>query len=306
MWGYPIRILSTHKGKTLFYKFVQDTLRGKTGWSLHRIPIQLAVAEGLVDKIYGRPTTEEERVAFIEELRRNCRLEEIFQEDYCCNPQDSTTSFFPYDLLATVEKHDILVPFERLQLLPGNLYAGWDVARKKDLSVIYIIERLGPLRIVRFIKRFENTRFSVQYEFCDKVLKLRNLVRMCIDQTGMGLPVTERAQELHGKYRVEGVTMTNAVKETLAVNAKNIIEDRYAQIPDDEIVRESFHAIQKEVTASGNVRFDADRTEEIGHADDFWAFALAEHANSGGPNCHGHNLSLQTIPGMAHMLVTFV
>jgi phage FluMu gp28-like protein len=105
---------------------------------------------------------------------------------------------------------------------------------------------------------------------------------MCIDQTGMGLPVTERAQELHGKYRVEGVTMTNAVKETLAVNAKNIIEDRYAQIPDDEIVRESFHAIQKEVTVSGNVRFDADRTEEIGHADDFWAFALAEHANSGG------------------------
>jgi phage FluMu gp28-like protein len=283
MWGYPIRILSTHKGKkTLFYKFVQDTLRGKTGWSLHRIPIQLAVAEGLVDKIYGRPTTEEERVAFIEELRRNCRLEEIFQEDYCCNPQDSTTSFFPYDLLATVEKHDIMVPFEQLQLLPGELYAGWDVARKKDLSVIYIIECIGPLRVVRFIKRFENTRFSVQYEFCDKVLKLRNLVRMCIDQSGMGLPVTERAQELHGKYRVEGVTMTNAVKETLAVNAKNIIEDRFAQIPDDEIVRESFHAIQKEVTAAGNVRFDADRTEEIGHADDFWAFALAEHANSGG------------------------
>ena len=283
LWGYPIRILSTHKGKrSLFYRFVQDTVRGKTGWSLHKIPIQLAVAEGLVDKIFSRPTTEEERTAWLEEVRRNCRIEEIWQEDYCCNPQDSTTAYFPYDLLAPVETPDILVPFEQLRFLPGDLYAGWDVARKKDLSVVHIIQKFGPLRLSRFIQRMENAKFSLQYAFADKVMQLPNVRRMCIDQSGMGLPVTERCQDKHGSYRVEGITMTNAVKEDLAVNGKGLVEDRLARLPDDEIVRESFHAIQKEVTAAGNVRFDADRTDEIGHADDFWAWALAIHAASGG------------------------
>jgi phage FluMu gp28-like protein len=282
LWGYPIRILSTHKGKkTLFYQFVQDTARGKTGWSLHKIPIQVAVADGLVDKIYGRPTTEEERQAWLEETRRNCRLEEIWQEDFCCNPQDSTTAYLPYELLATVEKPDVLVPFGQLQFLPGDLYAGWDVARKKDLSVFHIIQRIGPLRISRFIKRFENTRFAVQNTFLDTALKLPNLRRLCIDQTGMGLPLTERAQEKHGTYRVEGVTMTNSCKEQLAIDAKNCIEDLRAVIPDDETIRESFHAIQKETTAAGNVRYDAERTDATGHADDFWAWALAIHAAKG-------------------------
>jgi phage FluMu gp28-like protein len=293
LWGYPIRILSTHKGKkTLFYQFVQDTIRGKTGWSLHKIPIQLAVAEGLVDKIYGRPTTEEERASWLEETRRNCRLEEIWQEDYCCNPQDSTTAFFPYELLTSVEKPDILVPFENLQTLPGDLFVGWDVARKKDLSVVYVIQRIAFLRIVRFIKRFENTRFSIQNAFLDKVMQIPKVRRACIDQTGMGLPLTERAQELHGTYRIEGVTMTNACKEQLAIDSKNCIEDHFALLPDDEIVRESFHSIQKEVTAAGNTRFDAERTDSTGHADDFWAFALAIHAVSGGagtPWAHSMN-----------------
>lgn len=287
LWGYPIRILSTHKGKkSLFYKFVQDTLRGKTGWALHRIPIQLAVAEGLVDKIFGRPTTDQERQSWLEEVRRNCRLEEIWQEDYCCNPQDSTTAFLPYELLTPVETPGILLPFEHLCFLPGELYAGWDVARKKDLSVVHIIQKLGPLRLSRYIHRMEKTRFSIQYEFADKVMSLRNLRRMCIDQSGMGLPVTERCQEKHGTFRVEDVTMTNKVKEDLAVNGKSLIEDRYARIPDEEIIRESFHSIQKEVTTAGYVRFDADRTEEIGHADDFWAWTLALHAVSGGARFH--------------------
>jgi hypothetical protein len=37
--------------------------------------------------------------------------------------------------------------------------------------------------------------------------------------------------------------------------------------------------VQKEVTAAGNVRFVAEATDD-GHADRFWAFALAIHAAS--------------------------
>ena len=66
--GYPLRILSTHNGQScLYYKFLEQVNKGKLKWSHHKTPIHLAVDEGLIDKIYGRPTTEEERQAWLDE-----------------------------------------------------------------------------------------------------------------------------------------------------------------------------------------------------------------------------------------------
>lgn len=283
MWGYPIRILSTHKGKkTLFYKFIQDIKKGKLKWSHHKVTLADAVRDGLADKIYGRTLTDAERADFIEETRRNAGLEEVFMEDYMCEPQDSTTAYFPYELLAEVLHGNILVPFEQLKFLKGDLYAGWDIARKRDFSVVYIIEKLAFVYIVRYIQRFEKTRFKIQYDFCDKVLALPNLHRMCIDESGMGIPIVERTKEADNGSKAEGVTMTNSIKEVLVTDVKRTIEDKFLWLPDDDVVEESFHSIQKDVTAAGNIRFDADRTEETGHADDFWACALARHAAKGG------------------------
>ena len=49
------------------------------------------------------------------------------------------------------------------------------------------------------------------------------------------------------------------------------------RIPDDRAVIASHRAIRKETTAAGNIRFMAESTDD-GHADDFWAHALALHA----------------------------
>jgi phage FluMu gp28-like protein len=51
-------------------------------------------------------------------------------------------------------------------------------------------------------------------------------------------------------------------------------------IPADTNIRQSLHAVKKIVTSTGNFRFDADREEKIGHADHFWAKALAVQARS--------------------------
>jgi phage FluMu gp28-like protein len=45
----------------LYYKFIDQVNKGKLKWSHHKTPIQLAVAEGLVDRIYQRDTTPEEQ-----------------------------------------------------------------------------------------------------------------------------------------------------------------------------------------------------------------------------------------------------
>jgi len=47
---------------------------------------------------------------------------------------------------------------------------------------------------------------------------------------------------------------------------------------------EDFHSVRKITTGSGSVRFDVSRTETAGHADRFWAAALANHAAGNAPS----------------------
>ena len=164
------------------------------------------------------------------------------------------------------------------EIKEGDLYAGWDIARVKDLSVFWLVQKLGDVRITRLTKAFEKTPFRIQKAFLDGIMKLPRLRRMCIDKTGMGIPLEEEAREKYGSFRIEGVTFSGPVKEAMAIDVKNALEDKRCRVPDDAQIRESFHSLRKFVTSAGNTRFDADSTDETGHADHFWAFALAEHA----------------------------
>lgn len=277
VWGYAIRIISSDKGKGLFYSFCEDTKAGKTGWSLHIVTIQRAVAEGLLDKIRRRKTTEAERAAWLEELRRDCRLEHIWLEEFCCIAQDSQTAYLSHELISSCSRSGIL---KSLEDTTGDLYSGWDIARKKDLSVFWTIEKLDR-RWTRHIEVFEKTKFSVQEDYARFLLRLPNHRRLCLDYTGLGMRSGEMLQEEFGEARVECVTMTGPTKEALAGGIKKVMEDVDFILPDDAIVRQSFHSIQQLVTASNNIRFDADKTDDTGHADHFWAGCLAEQACDG-------------------------
>lgn len=57
------------------------------------------------------------------------------------------------------------------------------------------------------------------------------------------------------------------------------MEDRQLRIPYDPKTRAALRAVTKQTTAAGNIRFTAERTAD-GHADEFWALALAVHAAS--------------------------
>ena len=51
------------------------------------------------------------------------------------------------------------------------------------------------------------------------------------------------------------------------------------RIPEDAKIRADLRKVQKLTTAAGNIRFVAESTPD-GHADRFWALALALHAGS--------------------------
>ena len=272
-WGYPLRILSTHNGQNcLYYKFIDQTLKGKLNWSHHKVPIQLAVEEGLVDKIYDRKATKEEKEEWLEEQRRDCFDEYTWQQEYCCVAIDEASAFLPYDLISTCEKTDIL---KSLDTIKGDLYVGVDIGRRKDLTVIWCLEVFENTKYTRKVQVLEKTPFHIQYEIISKILEHPKLRRCCIDSTGIGMQMAELAQLQFGQYRVEAVMFTNKSKEEMAYNLRTNFENKSVFIPSEHDIREDLHSIRKMVTAAGNIRFDADTSEVNGHADRFWALALA-------------------------------
>lgn len=275
-WGFPLRILSTHNGQSCrFYKFIDEVNKEKLNWSLHTTPIQKAVNEGVVDKILNRLASNEDKQNWLEEQKANCFDEYTWLQEYCCVPIDEACAFLPYELISTCEANDIL---KSLEEITGDLYVGMDIGRKKDLTIIWLLEVLDNFKITRQIKELEKTPFHIQEEILFKILQHKMLRRCCIDATGLGMQLAESAQRKFGQYRVEAISFTNKVKEELAYEIRTNFGDKSVLIPASHEVREDFHSIRRTTTSSGNIRFDVESSEVNGHADRFWAFGLALHA----------------------------
>ncbi len=274
-WGFPLRIISTHNGNAKFNQFIKDIRDGKLNWGHHRVPIHDAVAQGLADRITGRKLTDEERAAWIEEERRNCGDPFTWQQEYLCIPVDEATAFLTYEMIAACEREELLMTLDGLL---GDLYLGMDIARKKDLSVIWVLEKIGPVSFTRRVLVMERTPFHIQKDALFGLLKHPRMRRACIDSTGIGMMLAEEAQRHFGQYRVESVNFSNAVKEDLAFGLRSRFEDKTLVIPGAQDIREDLHSVRRLVTKAGNIRFDVASEETDGHADRFWALALAVHA----------------------------
>jgi phage FluMu gp28-like protein len=274
-WGYPVRVLSTYNGKgNRYYRMVEDAKKGKC-WSLHTVTIEDAVRQGLADKIMGRTLTDEERAAWIEEQHQAAGDEETWLQEFMCQPVDEATAWLTWELITAVEHPDAGKP----ELYAGGVsYIGYDIGRRSDLTVMWVLEEVGDVLWTREVVEMKRARFADQDAEFDRLMGRYNVRRSCLDQTGMGEKVVEDAKGRHGEYKVEGVQFTLPVKQDLATAGKQRFEDRQVRIPASRTIRESHHAVRKQTTVAGNPRFDAERSEKIGHADHFWAHMLAVHA----------------------------
>lgn len=279
-WGYPVRVLSTYNGKgNRYYRIVSDARKaqegdGKSKFHLHTVTIEDAVAQGLADKILGHPASEEERETFLADCREAAGDEETYLQEYMCVPVDEATAWLTWELITAAEHADAGKP-EMYQ--GGDCYVGVDIGRRKDLFVIWVDEKVGDVAWTREVVKLKNASFAQQDYELDRIFARYKVRRCCMDQTGIGEKPVEDAQKRHGTYRVEGVIFTGASKQHMATLIKQNYEDHKVRAPEDRAIRESHHAVRKVITVAGNPRFDADRSE-LGHADEFWAHALALHA----------------------------
>jgi phage FluMu gp28-like protein len=74
--------------------------------------------------------------------------------------------------------------------------------------------------------------------------------------------------------QVVGENFTNEAKERWATDFKILLQRRDVTLPRDRELVGQVHAIKRRVLPSGKVSFDAERNAR-GHADKFWAVALA-------------------------------
>jgi phage FluMu gp28-like protein len=274
-WGYPCRILSTYNGKSnRYYRMVEEAKKGNN-WSLHSTTIYQAVEQGLADRILNQTLTPQERQKWIEEERETCGDEETWQQEYLCNPMDEATAWLTWDLIFSCE-HPDAGQSELYTPSQNFCFVGMDIARRRDLTVIWVLEQVGDVLWTREVVALKNAKFKHQRAELERIMSRYKVLRLCLDQTGMGENMAEWAIETFGA-KAEGVLFTANVKQDMAQGLKRLMEDRKLRNPPEKDIRESLHSVKKTTTSAGNPRFDAERNE-IGHADYFWAEALAVHA----------------------------
>jgi phage FluMu gp28-like protein len=363
-WGGTLSIISTHRGEqTVFNELIRDIReRGNPmGWSLHSVPVQKAVEEGLVEKIMqaqqqgkhrtsnpdkrhrdcadsaseNRTLNEEEkrklRVEFLSRLRAECIDEEQWLQEYCCTAADESKAFITFEMVAGCEERGLrLMTVGELEkyasgeweegdkwdqcgrkegsdethgdgeaesrsgseskskrgMIDGEdgkhspvLYLGLDVARKHDLCVFDVGEKIGDVVWDRLRIEMRGCRFAEIEETLFRLLRLPQVKRACIDATGLGAQLAERAAERF-EWKVEPITFTASMKEELAFGLRADFEERRLRIVRDERLVADLRGIKKEVSASGNIRFLGESGDS--HCDRFWAKALRQHAARSG------------------------
>lgn len=205
LWGYPIRVFSSHNGKDCrFYQMVQEAQQADSKWTLHSVTIVDAIRDGLVERIMNldRPATAAEVEAFLAECRAIAGDDETFQQEFMCNPLDGTAAYishalFDANVAAEVpdpivilgsEIHDIPLPDYRPALqfkrAGGQLYLGVDIGRKRDLTVLWVWEKVGDTLWTRAVVELHIVKFRYQFRWLEHLLPMTTHAEM--DETGLG------------------------------------------------------------------------------------------------------------------------
>lgn len=268
--GYGLEVISTPNGQMGKYfdlakgAGLVDGVRAKENrWSAHKTSIYQAAEQGLkID---------------IEQLRSGVD-EETWRQEFCCEFISAASEWITAELfqqcVSSEASSSTPVGADLMDAGPCY-YAGWDIARNRDFSVIWLSEMVGDVTWTRGVIEMKGMPTPDQIREARALMPF--LRRMNIDKSGMGLAIFEQLErEFPGK--IEGVQFTQQTKEAMAVLAKRRMEETKVRLPDSDMIRASFRSVKKTTNAIGQARFDAEHDAKYGHADHWWAFCLAETA----------------------------
>lgn len=276
----------------------------------------LCVDVPMAVKIAPELSTEERVFTFgtdiIKEIYNSMELEK-FQQEYECRFIDEAASYIPLELIyentpgrdneekliemskdesitdeeyweynrnidfqAYTTADDAILQYNK-EMHGSPLFMGFDVAKHRDAMSIYLIGiKDGKKRSFARIER-KGMGYEEQSDIAERLFKELPIYRGAIDRTGSGDGVFEL---LHKKFgdKIDGIYFTPQMKEQLAIEVKRGLEQREFALENNKDFHSQIHSIKRMDAIGKYFRYDAERNEK-GHADSFWAWALANFAS---------------------------
>jgi len=196
--------------------------------------------------------------------------EDAFQQEY--NNQflsDLEGQEFPMTLIQSCINPEL----EYRECTKDKSYIGGaDIGREHDLTAFVALEQTEDKYRLVFKKTMKQVPYKEQLNFFNYILNNYHFGNFVIDESGIGNML---AEEIATGHRIERITFNNENKQEMVGNLKKIMQEGKLEFPDDPQLIASIRAIRRIYTPSNYLRFDSSRDGEIGHADLFWALALA-------------------------------
>ena len=315
MWGGQVHIISTHDGvDNPFNELITDVRAGKKPYSIHRIPFDEAVEQGLYRRIclrLGREWTPEGEAVWCKEIRDF--YGEDASEELDCIPKNGggrwlnraliESRMSPYSPVIRYDQTDAfgLLPEPRraaevadwiadiLQpLLDGidpsrTSFVGEDFARSGDRTVLEPLLQQKNLQLKPpFVLELGNMPFAQQEQIMAHLLRgLPNLLGAALDARGNGQSLAETMQDQFGAETVEAVMLSENWYRIHTAPFKAALEDGTLDgLPKDEDILNDLRAFE---LINGVPRIPATRTKgqdgRKRHGDAGIAFVLAHYAS---------------------------
>ena len=267
IWNALVPSITTNRGtitvcstafipNTLFYNIVTNKDNQYHMYHRYKLTIEDAIEQGM------------EVPGGLEELRSQFDSES-WQMLYMCEWADSGDALLSWDLLQKA------AAVSEKRTFDGIVFSGVDVGRKNDRTVVANIGETGKPNIYQLLHVDmlpKDTPFSEQEQWIHGVMRNYKVKRMQIDRTGIGYQLAENMVNTYPDV-VSGRSFSRQYKERLALNLLKMVEEGRLLIPNDQKLLSQLHAVKKIATPTG-ISYDAAR-DELGHADMFWAVALA-------------------------------
>lgn len=317
MWGNKVRLISTHNGvDNLFNQYIEDARAGRKDYSVHRITLDDAIADGLYRRICyvtGQTWSPEAEKKWRSDLYKNAPNVESADEEYGCIPKHSGGAWLTRSLIESRMSTD--TPVLRLacpdgfELLPDHIRAadtrdwleanlapllaalpadaisfnGEDFGRTGDLTVhVPLIQQQNLVRRVPFILELRNVPFRQQEQVCFYLLdRLPRFLGGAFDARGNGQFLAEVAMQRYGASRIQQVMLSEGWYREHMPPVKAALEDGdLTDLPKDADILADLRAVQ---VVKGVPRIPETRTtgEDKGkrHGDAAVAVALAYFAS---------------------------
>lgn len=278
MWGDRVRIISTHNGaENEFNELIQECRTGKKDYSVHRITLDDAIADGLFRRIcyvrdwqWSKETEDEWRTKLIQRSPNK----EAADEEYFCVPKHSGGAYLSRLLIENAMTDAPIIRFagtpafnalpesyrmaeieefcqEQLSPVLAALNPtlqhclGEDFGRKNDLTVLcpMAIEQ-NLTRTVPFLVELKNLPFKNQEQILFFIIdRLPRFIGAALDARGNGQYLAEQAHYRYGSC-VSQVMLTQGFYLEHFPRFRAALEESMLVLPKDADVLSDLRAIQ--------------------------------------------------------------